>query len=122
VATHYFLKRRLPVKLHNILLIMAAVFAAIQLGLDQLPDLAILFNVIGVGALIPLFFVLLASFNQARRDRLVWLWVVAVLILAVVAFTFIRDWLPVLSQPVPPTPRHLSMTEFRYRKEIPHKR
>jgi len=104
VATHYFLKRRLPVKLHNILLIMAAVFAAIQLGLDQLPDLAILFNVIGVGALIPLFFVLLASEKLARKDRITWLWFVALAVLEVVAFTFIRDWGPVWSQLVPPTP------------------
>lgn len=109
-------------KLYNAFLVMAAVFAVIQFGINQRPDLTIAFNLVGLGALVPLFFVLLASFNQARRDRLVWLWVVAVLILAVVAFTFIRDWLPVLSQPVPPTPRHLSMTEFRYRKEIPHKR
>lgn len=91
-------------KLHNLLLIMAAVFAVIQLGTDRFPNLALMFNVIGVGALIPLFFVLLASFKQARKDRIVWLWFVALAILAVVAFTFIRDWEPIWSQLVPPTP------------------
>jgi hypothetical protein len=91
-------------KLYKLLFIMSVVFAVIQLGIDQFPNLAILFNVIGVGALIPLFFVLLASFNQARKDRIVWLWCVALAILAVVAFTFIRDWGPIWSQLVPPTP------------------
>jgi uncharacterized membrane protein len=91
-------------KLHNILLIMAVVFAVIQLGMDQFPNLAILFNVVGVGALIPLLFVLLASFRQARKDRIMWLWCVALAILAVVTFTFIHDWGPIWSQLVPPTP------------------
>lgn len=91
-------------KLHNLLLIMAVVFAVIQLGTDRFPNLALMFNVIGVGALIPLFFVLLASFKQARKDRIVWLWFVALAILVVVAFTFIRDWGPIWSQLVPPTP------------------
>ena len=91
-------------KLHNLLLIMAMVFAVIQLGMDQFPDLGILFNVIGVGALIPLFFVLLASFRQARKDRIMWLWFVALALLSIVAFSFIRDWGPVWSQIVPPTP------------------
>jgi hypothetical protein len=83
---------------------MAAVFAVIQLGMDQFPNLAILFNVIGVGALVPLFFVLLASFRRARKDRIVWLRFVALALLSIVAFTFIRDWGPVWSQIVPPTP------------------
>lgn len=91
-------------KLRNLLLIMAAIFAVIQLGMNQFPNLAMLCNVIGVGALIPLFFVLLASFKQARKDRMVWLWFVALAILTVVAFTFVRDWGLVWSQIVPPTP------------------
>jgi amino acid transporter len=91
-------------KLHNLLLIMAAIFAVIQLATDQFPHLAMLFNVIGVGTLIPLFFVLLASFKQARKDRITWLWFVALAILTVVAFTFIRDWGPVWPRLVPPTP------------------
>jgi hypothetical protein len=38
---------------HNLLLIMAVVFAVVQLGTDRFPTLLILFNVIGVGSLIP---------------------------------------------------------------------
>lgn len=91
-------------KLYNLLLIMAVIFAVIQLGTDRFHHLAILFNVIGVGALIPLFFVLLASFKQARKDRITWLWFVALAILMVVAFTFIREWGPVWSRLIPPTP------------------
>jgi hypothetical protein len=91
-------------KLRNLLFIMAAVFALIQIGINQRPDLSNAFNLAGLGAVIPLFFVLLASFKQARQDRVMWLWFVALAILAFVAFTLIRDWLPVLSQPVPPTP------------------
>lgn len=91
-------------KLHNLLLIMAAVFAVIQLGTDRFPHLAILFNVIGAGALIPLFLVLLASFKPARKDRITWLWFVALAILTVVAFTFIHDWGPVWPRLIPPTP------------------
>ena len=81
----------MPVKLHNLLLIMVIVFAVIQFEMDQFPNLAILFNVIGVGAFIPFSFVLRASFKQAWKDRIMWLWFVALAILAVVAFTFIRD-------------------------------
>lgn len=72
----------------------------VKIGMDQFPHLAILFNVIGVGTLIPLFFVLLASFKQAKKDRIMMLWFVALGILMVFAFTFSRDWLQI----VPPTP------------------
>lgn len=91
-------------KLYKLLLIMSVVFAVIQLGIDQFPELAILFNVIGVGTLIPLFFVLLASFKQAKKDRIVWLWFAALAILMVAAFALIHVWVPVWSQVVPPTP------------------
>jgi len=109
----------MAVKLHNLLLIMVVVFAVIQLGMDRFPNLAILFNVIGVGTLIPLFFVLLASFKQARKDRIMWLWLVAPAILAVVAFTFIRDWGLVWSQLVYQLPHRLSITKSRHSKEVP---
>ena len=79
-------------KLHNLLFFLAVILAVLQLGMDQFPNLAILFNVIGVGALIPLSFLLLASFKQAWKDRIMWLWFVELAILAAVAFTFIRDW------------------------------
>lgn len=91
-------------KLYNLLLIIAVVFAVIQLGTDQFRQLAILVNLIGVGALIPLFFVLLASFRQARKDRIAWLWFVALALLSIVAFALIREWGPVWSEIVPPTP------------------
>jgi len=76
------------VKLHSLLLIMAVIFAVLQLGMDQFPNLAILFNVIGVGALIPLFF--WQALSKPGKIHVVMVRVLV--ILAVVAFTFIRDW------------------------------